>query len=131
MAGGNAARTLREEGFDGPVTIVGDEPGVPFGRPPLSKTYMRGEEDLTGWLGKPAGRYPQNERPLVRASVNRIDTEKRRVELDPAETIEYSKLLIATGGRNRRPQIPGANLAGVYQRRTVGGRRATQPRGGA
>jgi 3-phenylpropionate/trans-cinnamate dioxygenase ferredoxin reductase component len=119
MAGGNAARTLREDGFEGQVTIIGDEPGVPFGRPPLSKTYMRGEEDLSGWLVKPADWYPQNDIQLLRASVNRIDTEKRRVELDPAETIEYSKLLIATGGRNRRPQIPGANLAGVYQLRTV------------
>jgi 3-phenylpropionate/trans-cinnamate dioxygenase ferredoxin reductase component len=119
MAGGNAARTLREEGFDGPVTIVGDEPGVPFGRPPLSKTYLRGEEDLSGWLVRPADWYPKNDIQLIHASVNRIDTARRRVELDPAETLEYSKLLIATGGRNRRPQIPGADLEGVYQLRTV------------
>jgi 3-phenylpropionate/trans-cinnamate dioxygenase ferredoxin reductase component len=119
MAGGNAARAIREGGFDGPVTIVGDEPGVPFGRPPLSKTYLRGEEDLSGWLVKPADWYPQNDVQLVHASVSRIDTERRRVELDPAETIEYSKLLIATGGRNRRPQFPGADLEGVYQLRTV------------
>src|SRR5690348_2532652 len=119
MAGGNAARTLREEGFDGPVTIVGDEPGVPFGRPPLSKTYLRGEEDLSGWLVRPADWYPKNDVQLIHASVNRIDTARRRVELDPAETLEYSKLLIATGGRNRRPQIPGADLEGVYQLRTV------------
>ena len=119
MAGGNAARTLREEGFDGPVTIIGDEPGVPFGRPPLSKTYLRSEEDLTGWLVKPAGWYAENDIELVRAFVNRIDTDKRRLELDPPNTIEYSKLLIATGGRNRRPQIPGVNLEGVYQLRTV------------
>jgi 3-phenylpropionate/trans-cinnamate dioxygenase ferredoxin reductase component len=119
MAGGNAARTLRKEGFDGPVTIIGDEPGVPFGRPPLSKTYLRGEEDLTGWLVVPAGWYADNDVELIHAFVGRIDTEKRRVELDPPDTIEYSKLLIATGGRNRRPQIPGANLGGVYQLRTV------------
>jgi 3-phenylpropionate/trans-cinnamate dioxygenase ferredoxin reductase component len=119
MSGGNAARTLRKEGFDGPVTIIGDEPGVPFGRPPLSKTYLRGEEDLTGWLVVPAGWYADNDVELIHAFVGRIDTEKRRVELDPSDTIEYSKLLIATGGRNRRPQIPGADLGGVYQLRTV------------
>jgi 3-phenylpropionate/trans-cinnamate dioxygenase ferredoxin reductase component len=119
MAGGNAARTLRAEGFDGPVTIIGDEPGVPFGRPPLSKTYLRGEEDLTGWLVAPANWYPKNDIELIHAFVRRIDTEKRRVELDPSDVIEYSKLLIATGGRNRRPQMPGANLDGVYQLRTV------------
>ena len=119
MAGGNAARTLREEGFDGPVTIIGDEPGVPFGRPPLSKTYLRGEEDLTGWLVKPAEWYPRNDVELVHGSVKRIDTDKRRVELDRLGTIEYSKLLLATGGRNRRPQFPGASLEGVFQLRTV------------
>lgn len=119
MAGGNAARTLRAEGFDGPVTIIGDEPGVPFGRPPLSKTYLRGEEDLTGWLVAPPDWYPTNDVELIHAFVRGIDTEKRRIELDPSRTIEYSKLLIATGGRNRQPQILGANLEGVYQLRTV------------
>ena len=119
MAGGNAARALREEGFDGPVTIIGDEPGVPFGRPPLSKTYLRSEEDLTGWLVKPADWYPKNDVELLHTSVTRIDTEKRRVELDHSDAIEYSRLLIATGGRNRRPQMPGADLEGVHQLRTV------------
>ena len=56
FSGGNAAATLREEGFAGPVVIVGPEPGVPFGRPPLSKTYLRSAEDLEGWyVGQPAG----------------------------------------------------------------------------
>lgn len=119
MAGGNAARTLRAEGFDGPVTLIGDEPGVPFGRPPLSKTYLRGEEDLTGWLVEPAGWYPQNDVELVHGIVNRIDVQQRRVELDRSGAIEYTKLLIATGGWNRRPQIPGVELEGVYQLRTV------------
>ena len=48
LAGANAAVALREEGFDGPLVIVASEPGIPFGRPPLSKTYMRSEEDLDG-----------------------------------------------------------------------------------
>ena len=56
VAGGNAAATLREEGFAGPVVLISREPGVPFGRPPLSKTYLRSEEDLDGWSsGHPAG----------------------------------------------------------------------------
>ena len=56
FAGGNAAATLREEGFTGPVVIVGPEPGVPFGRPSLSKTYLRSEEDLEGGTsGQPTG----------------------------------------------------------------------------
>src|SRR5690349_19891982 len=104
MAGGNAARTLRAEGYDGPVIIIGDEPGVPFGRPPVSKTYLRAEETLTGWLVDPADWYPKNDVELIHTVVRRIDTERRRVEFDTSDTIEYSKLLIATGGRNRRPQ---------------------------
>jgi len=57
LAGGNAAVTLREEGFGGRVVLIGREPGVPFGRPPLSKTYLRSEEDLDGWYVRPADWY--------------------------------------------------------------------------
>ncbi len=56
MTGGNAAATLRDEGFSGPVVLLTREPGVPFGRPPLSKTYLRSEEDpRAGTSGRPAG----------------------------------------------------------------------------
>jgi 3-phenylpropionate/trans-cinnamate dioxygenase ferredoxin reductase subunit len=53
LAGGNAAVTLREEGFAGQVVLLGDEPTIPFGRPPLSKTYLTGSEDLEAWYVKP------------------------------------------------------------------------------
>lgn len=119
MAGGVAARTLREEGFDGPITIIGDEPGVPFGRPPLSKTYLRDEEDLSGWLVEPADWYRSNHVELIHGFVSRIDTSRRRVEFNRSDTTEYSKLLIATGGRNRRIEMPGAELDDLYQLRTV------------
>src|SRR5437763_16781177 len=54
VAGGNAAATLREEAFSGPVVLISREPGVPFGRPPLSKTYLRSEEDLGAGYVRPA-----------------------------------------------------------------------------
>ena len=57
LTGGNAAATLRDEGFPGPVVLISREAGVPFGRPPLSKTYLRSEEDLDGWYVRPAGWY--------------------------------------------------------------------------
>ena len=57
LAGGNAAATLRDEGFGGPVVIISPEPGVPFGRPPLSKTYLRSEESLEDWYVRPADWY--------------------------------------------------------------------------
>ena len=70
LAGGNAAVTLREEGFTGPVMLISREPGVPFGRPPLSKTYLRSEEDLDGWYVRPAAWYDEHdvERLTGRAS---------------------------------------------------------------
>ena len=119
MTGGVAARTLREEGYEGRVLLIGPEPGFPFGRPPLSKTYLRGEEDLSGWLVKPGEWYRQNDVELVRKTVVGVDPAGRRVHLDGGEDIAYAKLLIATGGRNRRLQVPGADLPGVQQLRTV------------
>ena len=119
MAGGNAARTLREAGYEGRVLLIGNEPGVPFGRPPLSKTYLRNEEDLSGWLVEPPDWYEKNQVELVRTTATRIDTPGRRVELDSGGAVEYSKLLIATGGRNRRMEVPGIGLPGVFQLRTV------------
>ncbi len=119
LAGGNAAKTLREEGHDGRLVLVGEEPGVPFGRPPLSKTYMRGEEGLAGWLVEPPDWYPKHNVEFLRTTATRIDTARRRLELRTGEVVDYSKLLIATGGRNRPFNVPGVDLLGVYQLRTV------------
>ena len=119
LSGGVAARTLREEGYSGPLVLIGNEPGVPFGRPPLSKTYLRGEEDLSGWLVKPAEWFAANDVERVRATAVGLDTRERRIDLDTGQAIAYTKLLIATGGRNRRPAIPGADLPGIHQLRTV------------
>jgi 3-phenylpropionate/trans-cinnamate dioxygenase ferredoxin reductase subunit len=120
MAGGNAAVTLREEGFRDPVTVVGQEPGVPFGRPPLSKTYLRSEEDLAGWYVRPAGWYEEhNVDRLVGSGVTAIDTAAHTVLLGPDHELPYQKILIATGGRNRRLKLPGADLPGLHYLRTV------------
>src|SRR5256712_12282400 len=120
MSGGVAAKTLREEGYSSRLVLLGNEPGVPFGRPPLSKTYLRGEEDLSGWLVKPARGLERNVDELLRYHAVSLDTRERRIELDTGEVIPYGKLLIATGGRNRRLLIPGADLPGVHQLRTAG-----------
>ena len=120
MAGGNAAATLREEGYPGPVVLISTEPGVPFGRPPLSKTYLRSEEDLDGWYVRPAGWYADHgvelrNGPVVAA----VDPAAHTVTLDSGEELGYHKILIATGGRNRRLRIPGADLSGIHYLRTV------------
>jgi len=119
LCGGNAAVTLREEGFDGRVLLVAPEPGVPFGRPPLSKTYLRSEEELDGWLVEPSEWYAEHDVELLRSHVAEVDADVRSVVLDSGEELEFQKLLIATGGVNRRLDIPGAGLAGIHQLRTV------------
>ena len=119
LAGGNAAATLREEGFAGPVVIVSREPGVPFGRPPLSKTYLRSEEDLEGWYVRPAGWYAEHGVDIRSASVAGVDPAAHTVVLGSGEEISYQKILIATGARNRRLGNPGAELPGIHYLRTV------------
>ena len=119
LAGGNAAVTLREEGFNGRVALVGREPGPPFGRPPLSKTYLRSEEDLNGWYVRPPGWYDEHDVERLESSVVVVDVAARMVVLDSGQELEYQKLLIATGGRNRRLSVPGAQLPGIHYLRTV------------
>src|SRR5262252_2069404 len=120
LAGGNAAATLREEGFPGPVVLISREPGVPFGRPPLSKTYLRSEEDLGAWYVRPAGWYADHDVELRSgAAVVAVDPGAQAVTLGSGEELGYQKLLIATGGRNRRLGIPGAGLPGIHYLRTV------------
>jgi 3-phenylpropionate/trans-cinnamate dioxygenase ferredoxin reductase component len=120
LAGGNAAATLREEGFAGRVVLVSREPGIPFGRPPLSKTYLRSEEGLDPWYVKPPGWYEEHgvER-LVGSCVVAVDPVAHAVLLDSGQQLEYQKVLIATGGRNRRLEVAGAELSGIHYLRTV------------
>jgi 3-phenylpropionate/trans-cinnamate dioxygenase ferredoxin reductase component len=118
MTGGNAAVTLREEGFAGRVVLIGREPGVPFGRPPLSKTYLRSEEDLDGWYVRPAGWYADHDVERRSETVASVDPAAHTVTLATGEKLGYEKVLIATGGRNRRLGIPGADLPGLHYLRT-------------
>jgi 3-phenylpropionate/trans-cinnamate dioxygenase ferredoxin reductase subunit len=120
LAGGGAAATLREEGFDGRVILIGAEPRPPYERPPLSKEYLRGELSFEGALVQPSGYYDENgieSRFGVRAT--RVDAAVKMVELEGGERVAYDKLLVATGSRNRRIPVPGLDLDGVYDLRTV------------
>src|SRR6266478_900327 len=120
LAGGNAAVTLREEGWRGRIVLLGAEPGIPFGRPPLSKTYLRGEEDLSAWHVKPADWYGEHDVELRTGSnVRQVDTALKQLRLESGETMDYDKLVLCTGGRNRNLAVPGASLPGVYQLRRV------------
>jgi 3-phenylpropionate/trans-cinnamate dioxygenase ferredoxin reductase component len=132
LAGGNAAVTLREEGWRGRIVLLGREPGIPFGRPPLSKTYLRGEEDLSAWYVRPADWYGAHAIEFrTGVSVGRVDTGLRQLYLAGGEMVRYDRLIICTGGKNQRFETPGATLPGVYQLRTVAEcdaiRQAAQP----
>ena len=120
LAGGSASATLRQEGFEGRVILIGAERQPPYERPPLSKEYLRGESPFENVLLQTADFYGEHgieTRFGVRAT--RVDASEKTLELDGKERIGYGGLLLATGGRNRQPTIPGLDLEGVYQLRTV------------
>src|SRR5437867_1174603 len=120
LTGASAAATLREEGFDGRVVLLGAEPQLPYDRPPLSKAYLRGATPFEKTLLRPAEFYREKEIELrLSTTVTRVDAEKKRLELAGGERLDFDSVLVATGGRNRRFPIPGLDLPGVYDLRTV------------
>jgi 3-phenylpropionate/trans-cinnamate dioxygenase ferredoxin reductase subunit len=120
LTGQSAAATLREEGFEGRVVLVGAEPQLPYDRPPLSKNYLRGAMPFEKTLLRPPEFY--RERAIetrLGTTVVRVDVEKRALQLDGGDRLEFDNVLIATGGRNRRFPIPGIDLPGVFDLRTI------------
>jgi 3-phenylpropionate/trans-cinnamate dioxygenase ferredoxin reductase subunit len=127
MAGGKAAETLREEGFDGRVVLLGAEPHRPYERPPLSKDYLRGEAEEPAWLQEDDGWYAANEVELRTSSVvQSIDAGGKAVVLGGGERIDYDRLLLATGGEPRALPVPGGDLDGVHLLRTIEDSKAIQ-----
>jgi 3-phenylpropionate/trans-cinnamate dioxygenase ferredoxin reductase subunit len=120
LAGATAALKLRDEGFDGRLLLVGAEEELPYERPPLSKEYLRGERPFAKLLVRPAEAYDTLGIELrLGACVRAIDPSNREIELEGGARIPYDKVLVCTGGRNRRFPIPGIDLEGVYGLRTV------------
>ena len=120
LAGATAAITLRQEGADGTVTLIGAEHEPPYERPALSKAYLRGEAPFEKTLVRPPAFYAEHGiETMFGAAASRIDTAQRVVELDDHRRVPFDVLLIATGGRNRRVSLPGADLDGIYGLRTV------------
>lgn len=120
LAGGSAAAALREGGFDGEIQLIGAESRMPYNRPPLSKGYLRGQERFEDQLVNPSGFYAEKGIGLrlgVRATA--IDAGRKAVTLAGGEAVQYDRLLVTTGGRNRALTTSGADLPGVFQLRTV------------
>jgi 3-phenylpropionate/trans-cinnamate dioxygenase ferredoxin reductase component len=119
LCGGTAVQTLRQEGFQERIVLVGEEPELPYERPPLSKEYLRGEQPLDRLFLQPQSWYEQNDvevRLGIRATG--VDPVGRAIELSDGERLEYDSLLLATGGRPRK--LPGEPLERVLYLRAIG-----------
>jgi 3-phenylpropionate/trans-cinnamate dioxygenase ferredoxin reductase subunit len=120
LAGAKAAETLREEGFDGRVVLVAEEPERPYERPPLSKDYLNGSKERDVIYVHDAGWYDEHDVDLrtgVRAVA--LDPGAHELELEGGERLGYRALLLATGATPRRLPLPGADLDGVHYLRTA------------
>jgi 3-phenylpropionate/trans-cinnamate dioxygenase ferredoxin reductase subunit len=119
LAGAKAAETLREEGFDGRVVLIGSETQRPYERPPLSKDYLRGEAEAKPYVHNEPF-YAEHDIELrTSTTVERIDPTSSEVSLAGGETLGFDRLLLATGARPRRISLPGADLDGVLTLRTI------------
>jgi 3-phenylpropionate/trans-cinnamate dioxygenase ferredoxin reductase subunit len=119
LAGAKAAETLRAEGFDGRVILLGEEAERPYERPPLSKTYLRAEADRDSLYVHDAGFYAAHDIELhTSARVCSIDPAGRQLTLASGERLVYQRLLLATGAAPRRLRLPGADLDGVQYLRS-------------
>jgi 3-phenylpropionate/trans-cinnamate dioxygenase ferredoxin reductase subunit len=115
LSGGTAAATLREEGFDGRVVLIGDEPVVPYERPGLSKGYLRGEQTRADLLVRDTDWWAAHGVDArLGANVDRLDPAEGTVVLSSGERIGFDAAVVATGVRNRVLDVPGAGLAGVH-----------------
>jgi 3-phenylpropionate/trans-cinnamate dioxygenase ferredoxin reductase subunit len=119
QSGAQAVTTLRESGFGGAVTMICEEPDLPYQRPPLSKKFLLGELSAERLELRPASYYRGLDvEMLTGVEAQQIERDAKRVHLTNGDSRPYDKLLLATGSRPRALPIPGADLAGVHYLRT-------------
>ncbi|HEY1779333.1 MAG TPA: FAD-dependent oxidoreductase [Roseiarcus sp.] len=119
-AGVQAAASLREQGFGGEIVLLSAEKDLPYQRPPLSKAFLKGEMDIHG-LPLRADAHFREQRIDLRLGVSatRIDRAAQKVEFTDGGTIAYGHLILATGARQRRLDVPGVDLPGVFALRDI------------
>jgi 3-phenylpropionate/trans-cinnamate dioxygenase ferredoxin reductase component len=121
VASATAAHTLREEGFDGSILVVGREPHPPYHRPPASKEYLRGEHGSDGAHVHPVDWWEaERVELLTRTSVLELDPAQRTAKLSSKELVGFDRALVATGAMVRRLSLDGAQLEGVHYLRALG-----------
>jgi 3-phenylpropionate/trans-cinnamate dioxygenase ferredoxin reductase subunit len=115
-----AAATLRKEKYVGTIKILGDEGHPPYDRPPLSKHYLAGELSLTETLIRPVEFYTDNDiELLINTRVASIDAEAKQVITESDQVFDYDKLVITTGSRARKLNLPGCQLGGIFYLRSL------------
>ncbi|MCD0444330.1 NAD(P)/FAD-dependent oxidoreductase [Glycomyces sp. A-F 0318] len=119
LAASTAAKTLRDEGYEGDLVIVAGEAHRPYERPPLSKDYLRGEADRSALFTVDEDWYADNAEVRSGQPATGLDTGARRLALADGTVLDYAKLLLATGSSPLVLPFPGADLRGVHLLRTV------------
>ena len=120
QAGGQTAISLRQAGYGGRIVVCGAESASPYQRPPLSKKYLSGELARERVFLRPDSFYSRNDVELrLGSAIRAIDPEGRRAVLEDGGSIEFTDLVIATGSRPRRLDVPGADLGNVFYLRTL------------
>ena len=128
QAGGETAAELRRQGYTGRITIVGDEPYVPYKRPPLSKTYLAGATTTESlYVMSPAALDKANVEFIGGVRAKSIDRAGKKLLLEDGRSLSYGKLVLATGGRPRLLTCPGADLPGIFVLRGIGDVEAIRP----
>lgn len=128
QAGGETAQRLRQGGFAGDITLIGEEPYAPYQRPPLSKKYLAGELDMDRLLLRPASVYgEENIALLTSLKAVWIDRASKKVRVEGGRELSYDALVLATGSRPRKLPLAGADLAGVFTLRTAADIDAMKP----
>ncbi len=116
--GAQAAASLRQGGFEGSISLVHGEPGLPYHRPPLSKAYLLGRLEARKLLLRQETWYAKQNVDLVLDRVVSIDRAGHQVRLAGGQVLTYGHLILATGSRNRKLPVPGTHLEGVIGMRT-------------
>ncbi len=120
LAGAKAAETLRDEGFDGEIVLLGTEPELPYERPPLSKGYLLGNDKRDSFIVHPADWYAAHGVDLrMGVTVTGIDRAASAVVTTDDTTIHYDKLLLTTGASPRRLNFPGSDRPELLYLRTT------------
>jgi len=120
LASANCARWLREEGFEGSITLVGREPDPPYNRPPCSKGHLQGKESREDTLFRPDAWWKENDIELLtRTSVMKLDAGAKVAKLSTKDEIAFDQALLATGANVRRLPVEGSDEEGIHYLRTL------------